>query len=208
MNYKNNNAIKAIIFDLGGVLLDIDLNRTLYAFSKLGIQNLDTLFTFTNQTQLFDLLDKGLINSQDFRNEIRNHFKISITDQEFDDAWSALLLDFAEYKVELLKKLAKNYWLFLLSNTNQIHYNIYTQKFAGKYGFSMEILFEKAYFSFELGMRKPEPFIFNHVLDISNLNPTTTLFIDDGLQYIEAAKALGILTHHLQASENLLELFH
>lgn len=207
MKYKNNSAIKAIIFDLGGVLLDIDLNRTLYAFSKLGVQNLDTLFTFTNQTQLFDKLDKGLISSQDFRNEIRNHYKINITDKDFDAAWSALLIDFADYKVELLKKLAHSYRLFLLSNTNQIHYDIYSKKFIDKYGFIMESLFEKAYFSFNLGMRKPESIIFNHVLDLSNLNPASTLFIDDGFQHIEAAKALGIQTHYLTGAESLADLF-
>ena len=195
------NKVKNIIFDLGAVIININPELTAKAMNNLGFNDpalptggFEKSYSLFKQTDIFDKLEKGLINSDYLRNELRKHVKNEITDQSFDKAWGAMLLDFPKERINLLKELGKKYNIYLLSNTNVIHYKQYTQEFIDQYGFEFNSLFVKAYYSFQMGMRKPDVDIFEFALSDSKLLPEETLFIDDLKVNIESARSTGLQT--------------
>ncbi len=202
-NYKN------IIFDLGGVILNIDYSLTEKAFSKLGISDFKTLFSQAQQTKLFDNYEKGFLSSDDFRTELKKSLLKNTTDDEIDTAWNAILLDLPNERIELLKKTNLTHRTFLLSNTNDIHIEKFNSYLENEFDLpDLSSLFEKMYLSYEIGMRKPDAEIFEFVLKENTLKPNETLFIDDSIQHIEAAKKLGIGTYWLDVKkESIVDLF-
>lgn len=205
----NTNNYKNIIFDLGGVILNIDYSLTEKAFSKIGISDFKTLFSQAQQTQLFDNYEKGFISSSDFRAELKKYLLKDTSDDSIDAAWNAMLLNIPQERMELLKKTKLTHRTFLLSNTNDIHIETFNAYLKNEYKISdLKSLFEKLYLSYEIGMRKPDAEIFEFVLRENNLNPAETLFIDDSIQHIEAAKKLGIGTYWLDVKkESVLQIF-
>ncbi len=188
------NKVKNIIFDLGVVIININPDLTANAMKILGFNEFEKSYSLFKQTNIFDRLEKGLIDSDYLRNELGKHSENKISNSDFDKAWNAMLLDFPENRINLLKELGKNYNIYLLSNTNAIHYKKYSQDFIDKYGFEFNDLFVKAYYSFQLEMRKPDVEIFNFALKDSNLIPEETLFIDDLRMNIDSAKSTGLQT--------------
>lgn len=201
------DKIEAVIFDLGGVLLNIDYNLTRTAFEQLGIADFENLYSHANADELFSRLEKGLIKEEDFYHELRDCTGLSLTDLEIRNAWNAMLLDFRETSLDFLEKLKNNYSLFLLSNTNEIHlkkfYEIYHE---GERSAPFESYFTKAWYSFEMGMRKPDSDIYEYVLEKHQLSRERTLFIDDSIQNIDTARQLGLQTVHLQKGMLVEEL--
>ena len=195
-----NNNIKNIIFDLGNVIINIDGNLTSKAMKNLGFKDFEKSYTLFKQTDLFDRLEKGLINSDYLRNELRKHIEHEVSDNRFDEAWGAMLLDFPKARINLIQELSKRYNVYLLSNTNAIHYKQYSQSFIDQYGFEFNSLFIKAYYSFQMGMRKPDVEIFKSTLSDSNLLPEETLFIDDLKENIVSAEKVGIKTMWIDIS--------
>ncbi|MCK5171343.1 MAG: HAD family phosphatase, partial [Bacteroidales bacterium] len=122
-------SIKNIIFDLGNVIINIDGDLTAKAMKNLGFKDFEKSYNLFKQTDLFDRLEKGLINSDFLRSELRKHIENEVSDQGFDKAWGAMLLNFPKDRIELIKELGKKYNVYLLSNTNEIHYKQYTQDF-------------------------------------------------------------------------------
>lgn len=199
--------VKQIIFDLGGVILDIDYHLTIKAFQQLGISDFDLLYSQMKQSDLFDDIETGAITPDAFRNKIRIVAQQDFSDQAIDDAWNALLLHLPPHRIEILKRLQSRYRLFLLSNTNVIHYEAYTRLIQQENGIDgLEPLFEKTYYSHEMGLRKPDPKIFTTVLEAHDLKAEETLFIDDSPQHIESAQKLGLQTYHL-VDQDIRELF-
>ena len=205
----NIESFKNIIFDLGGVIINIDYSLTTQAFAKLGLSNFDSLFSQAKQNPLFDLYEKGLVPSSDFRNEVRKYLDKPLDDTIIDEAWNAMLLDVPAERLQLLKKAKLKHRTFLLSNTNDIHietFNGYLQKTFGIADLSG--YFDKLYLSYKVGMRKPDKEIFELVISQNNLNPHETLFIDDSVQHVEAAKKLGIQAYLLDVKkESIIDLF-
>ena len=200
--------LKNIIFDLGGVILNIDFQKTVEAFRKLGIADIDKMYSGYAQYDFFDAFDKGLISPLQFRDKVRTYIPKSVTNEEIDEAWNKMLLDFPAERINLLLNLKKTYRTFLLSNTNAIHYPVYNKQLHETFGIdSLSDLFEKAYYSFQVGLRKPDIEIFELVLKENNLVPEETLFIDDAPQNIKIAKYIGIKAVLLQPSETLIDLF-
>ncbi|MCB0479836.1 MAG: HAD family phosphatase [Flavobacteriales bacterium] len=203
----NLDGIKNIIFDLGGVVLNIDYHLTEEAFYMLGISKEQIMYSKLEQGGLFDDLETGRISPSEFRNELREFSFLGLTDLEIDNAWNALLLDLPKKRIDLLKSLKPKYRTFLLSNTNKIHFNAYSSNLKQEHGMDgLESLFEKTYYSHNLGLRKPQPEIFKLVLDENGLKADETLFIDDSEQHIKAAQSLGIRTHHI-TGEEVVSLF-
>jgi glucose-1-phosphatase len=200
---------KNIIFDFGGVILNIDYDLTPKAFTQLGINNFNELYSKATQTDLFDKLEKGLISPAAFRNEVKARIGKAVSDEQIDGAWNAMLLDLPAKRVDLLTRLGKQYNIFLLSNTNEIHYRAFFAAIQTKFNRNIFAdCFRKAYFSHQVNMRKPDAEIFNLVLSENNLNPSETLFIDDSPQHIEGAKRCGLNTYWLDVKkEAITDLF-
>lgn len=194
------STIDSIIFDLGGVILNLRYANTIEAFSKLCEIDCNQLLLRYSKSSLFDDYEMGRISSEEFREGIRSLLKINCSDREIDEAWNAMLLDIPQERVELLKLLRTQKPIFLLSNTNEIHRDTIEFSFAESYGQEFENLsamFEQAYFSYLMRDRKPNPSIFQQIIDEHNLDPSRTLFIDDTAAYIEGAKVVGLQTIHL-----------
>lgn len=204
------NHIKNIIFDLGGVILNIDYHLTINAFKDLGVKNFDSLFTQAQQVGVFDRMDKGLITPQEFRDEIRHIAGTPLTDWQIDGAWNAMLLDFPLSRLELLGRVKNHYKTFLLSNTNAIHIEDYNKILFNTFGVqNLSVFFDREYYSHLIHMRKPDADVFELILKENNLKPEETLFIDDSIQHVEGAKKLGIQAYHLDipAGESIDKLF-
>ena len=200
--------IKNIIFDWGGVITDLDFNASNKAFKKYGLNNFIEQYSQQVQKDIYIKLEVGAVSPDEFRHELRKFIPKAISDYEMDQAWAALLCELPEERWDLLKKVKNCYKTFLLSNTNIIHVKSYFKRIYEKYGiYGYGHLFEKTYFSFDLGMRKPDIKIFEFVLKDSNLKPEETLVIDDSHENIEAAGKLGIVTYLLKEPLTILDIF-
>lgn len=188
-------GIKHIIFDLGGVILNIDYQLTSKEFKQLGVNNFDELYSQKEQIELFDELETGKIDSTSFYQRFNLMLNTNLTHQQIEDAWNAMLLDWPIKRLQLLQQLQNQYDLFLLSNTNSIHETAFTKSLEQAHGIpNIGIFFDSAYFSHRLGLRKPDIRSFEFILHRHQLNPSQTLFIDDSEQHINAADSLGIKT--------------
>ena len=195
---------KNIIFDLGGVLLDIDYQKTITAFHKLGLENFEEMFSQFKADALFEKLETGALSEVDFYAAIKKRTNAVITEEEIDNAWNALLLNFRNESLQFLEKLSGKYKIYLLSNTNSIHLKCFKKLFTIETGKPLlDAYFIKAWYSNEVGLRKPGAQFFEFVLQQENLNASETLFIDDTLFNIETAKNLGFKTHHLLSTEKI-----
>ena len=203
------NSIPNIIFDFGGVLLNIDPQKSLNSFKQIGLRDIDLIEKEYSENGLFDRLEKGFINSQQFRIEIRKYIGADVIDEDIDWAWNSMLLDLPYERLELLKKLKQKHRLFLLSNTNIIHWNAYMDMIKAVHGVCLSDFFEKDYYSHEMGLRKPDPKIYTELLSREGLLANETLFIDDILANAEAARSVGMFAHHLRLDkgETILDLF-
>ncbi|MGE0635200.1 MAG: HAD family hydrolase [Bacteroidia bacterium] len=199
---------KNIIFDLGGVILNIDYRLTSQAFKNLGLSDFDEKYSQAKQSHLFDRLETGTVAPEQFRLELKAYFNQQVSDADLDNAWNAMLLDLPQQRIDLLKELSTKYRLFLLSNTNIIHYQAYSAYLKRTFGkMIFDEIFEKQYLSFEIGMRKPDREIFELVLNENKLIASETVFIDDSIQHIEGASKTGIAAYHLQPAETILDVF-
>ena len=184
--------LSTIIFDLGGVIMDIDVKQTLHAFSKLGLNNVHEYFGHGFAASFFSDHEAGRISDEEFLQEIKNLLGAHVGDEAVIDAWNALLLRFPPERIALLKDLKSRYRLFLYSNTNAIHKEkfsaIYRQAFPGE----LDDHFEKAYYSHELGQRKPDLAGFEQIIRENQLDPKQTLFVDDAWMNVEGAIKAGL----------------
>lgn len=201
-------GIKHIIFDLGGVILNIDYQRTYRAFGELGIKDFTGLYNQYQATRLFDDLETGRVTPEAFLEAMHQHVPDHVTDQQIIDAWNAMLLDFPLQRLQLLQQLRLHYDTYLLSNTNAIHLEQFNHILLESRGIpSLDTFFNKAYYSHLIGFRKPEKEAYLLILDNHGLKPEETVFIDDTLPNIEGAKAVGLQTIHLQAPKTIQEIF-
>lgn len=197
-----NPQIKNIIFDFGGVICNLDMGRTKDTFKKLGLKKFNESYSVSEKGDLFRLFERGSLTPQEFRALLRPNFSMAVTDAQLDEAWNAMILDIPEARVRLIEKLRGDYRTFILSNSNEIHYQKYVNDFRQRFGYpDFDHLVEKAWFSFKIHLQKPEKGIFELVLAEKELIPGETLFIDDSLEHVEAARALGIVAHHLKIGE-------
>lgn len=196
--------IEAIILDLGGVVIDIDYNRTADAFRKLGVEHFDELYSKASQNTIFDRLETGELPAAEFRALISKETKVTLTDEQIDDAWNALLIGFNKERFKFIIELRKHYPVFLLSNTNEIHHKKFLEiadRDLGKDVF--EKTFSKVYYSSSIGMRKPHEEIFNKVIEENNLHAEKTLFVDDSIQHIKGAFKVLLNAEHLLPGETI-----
>ncbi|MFH1121258.1 MAG: HAD family phosphatase [Bacteroidota bacterium] len=200
------SGIKNIIFDFGQVLLNIDPQLSASAFARLGVRDGLDFWGSRSSSETLIKLEKGAISPDDFRNNVLEKLVPGVTAQQVDAAWNALLLDLPGCRVEKLKSLGGKYRIFLLSNTNQIHFECYMDRFEKAFGYGLGDLFEKLWFSHQIGLVKPDPAIFRFVMTDACLDPEETLFIDDTLVHVEAARTVGINAWHLLPGKDICDL--
>jgi len=194
--------IDTIIFDFGDVFINLDKEATPFALKKLGLKEWNSNLDALNLD-----FEKGKISETEFILGFQNYIP-NASIHEIREAWNSVLLDFPLYRLEFLQMLAQKYKLYLLSNTDSIHIEQFQHKAGISFYRDFYQCFEKVYFSFELGMRKPDAAIFEFVIKKHNLLPKNTLFVDDNLQNIESAEKLGLQVWHLQkGEEDVIDLF-
>jgi putative hydrolase of the HAD superfamily len=200
---KQYNNISTLIFDLGGVIVDLDLAKCIQNFKELGLENIEQYLSNFGQKDFFMQFEKGQIGIPAFRNEIRKLAGTELSDAQIDKAWCSFLTQIPVEKLHLLSELKKKYRLLLLSNTNPLHIETAVAAEFSKTGKTMQDFFDKCYLSYEMGMVKPDVEIFEALLTDAQVKAEECLFLDDGKKNIDTAAALGIQTYWVKPNENL-----
>jgi glucose-1-phosphatase len=193
----------AIIFDLGGVILEVDYARPVAAFIQLGYTDFDTLYGKAQQASLFDQLEKGLISGEAFVDSVKEVLPNAST-QQIIYAWNSIIVDFPPNRLDFLKTVSAQLPAFLLSNTNEIHERSFNSLLQEKHNAeNMHGFFTKAFLSHEIHLRKPDVEAFKYVLEDQGLIPERTLFLDDLPQHVAAARSVGIQAIQLKSIHDL-----
>jgi len=200
-------GIKNVIFDFGGVLINLDRQRCIDSFKQLGMDHVEELINPFAQHGVFMQLEKGEITPAVFRDKIREEFGRLATDEQIDAAWNSFLLDIPDYKLEALLKLREHYLVYLLSNTNEIHWKWSCENAFPYKSFGETDYFEETFLSYEMKLAKPDVAIFEAVLETTGIDPKETLFIDDSEANCKAAESLGITTYICKPGEDWTPLF-
>jgi len=201
-------GIKNIIFDLGGVIINLSTQTTVEQFARLGDVKPENVTNRMMQSSEFHDYEKGLISDDRFRDIVRDMLKVQASDSEVDRCWNAMLLDIPMQRIRLLERLKSKYRIFLLSNTNEIHLNCFNgivKELTGQP--SLDYYFERAYYSHRMKMRKPDQEIYEVVLRDNGLIPGQTIFLDDNLSNLKGAELCGINTFHIQHPDLIFTLF-
>lgn len=197
-------AYDTLIFDLGGVIINLDTQATFRAFLAHNA-NLTPEIIHHPAALRYEM---GLISDARFRDEVRGMISPRLTDEEIDECWNAMILDIPEWRLDLLRRLRNNHQLFLLSNTNDIHLRRVAERLGPHKLTAMDELFDRAYYSHRMNKRKPDTAIYEQVISENDLQPGATLFIDDNPDNIEGARKAGLHAYHLTDPEHLREIFH
>lgn len=197
-----------ILLDLGGVLIDVDYQATARGFRDLGHPDFERLYSKAQQDHLFDGFETGALTPAQFRDRIRQVLDPTLTDALINANWNAMLGSVPQERIQLVHRLKERYHVLLLSNTNAIHVPAFEAIIARENGIAdFKQLFHGAYYSCEIGLRKPEASSFLHVLEKHNADPTRTLFIDDSIQHVHGARKAGLHAEHLElANEDVIGL--
>lgn len=199
--------IRNIIFDLGGVILDIDYRRTETAFRALGCRHFNEIYSQAQQTSLFDDFERGELDEAAFFYKLKSLAQLDVTQKQLKDAWNAMLIELPRPNYEMLLQLRKKYRLFLLSNTNETHITAFTKLVEQVCPLpEFEGLFEKVYYSNRIGLKKPQVAPFLKILLENKLSANETLFIDDSPQHVEGAARAGIHARLLGRGQRAEEL--
>lgn len=194
--------IDAIIFDFGDIFINLDKPATISGLQKLGMTEWNKELDQLNLS-----FETGSISTEEFIDGFQKQLP-NASKEEILKAWNAVLADFPLYRLEFLQELSKKYRLFLLSNTDSIHINTFEEKNGISFYTAFYNCFEKVYFSFDIGMRKPDPKIYQFVLEQNNLIAENTLFVDDKTENTDSAAISGIKIWNLQVGkEDVVDLF-
>ncbi len=200
------NGIKNIIFDLGNVIIDIDFDLTYRAFAELVGKPMDEVYAEMERLEVFDRVEKGHFTDLEFVQFLREKMAIEADDKTIIDAWNALLLDVPKERTELIFKLREKYNVYVLSNTSNPHIievnNILERQTGVK---DVKDLCDKAFYSYEMGLRKPGTEIYEVALKEQGLVAEETLFLDDRLDNLQGAEAVGIKTIHVEAPKSIMD---
>ena len=200
---NHSATVTTLIFDFGGVLINLDLPLCIRKLKSIGAQDVEKYLSNFGQSGFFLSWEKGEIGLREFRDNIRAISSGQPSDDEIDAAWMAFLQDIPAEKIELLKQLRSRYRILMLSNTNPLHIEQSARTAFEAHGTSMNELFDKCYLSYEIGLTKPGREIFEYLLNDAGVEAGECLFIDDGQKNIDRANSMGFQTRHVQQGESL-----
>lgn len=194
--------IDTIIFDFGGVFINLNHERVEENFRNLGLKTWpDVLKILNSQYEI------GKISELEFLEGIQKHLPKSDLLQ-IREAWNGIIGEFPLYRLEFLQKLKLSHKMYLLSNTDETHINRFEHQSGLTFARNFYACFEKIYFSFEIGLKKPDETTFKLIFNKHNLIPKNTLFVDDKKENTDAAEKLGIKVWNLQVGkEDVVDLF-
>lgn len=202
-----HSSIRHIVFDFGGVLLDIDKARCVSRFRELGVDSISHLLGLSVKQQFLQDYELGNITTAQFREQLCSIAGCQLADANIDAAWNSFLLDVPQYKLDMLLQLRKHYNVLLLSNTNELHWQWSLQHVFGKDGHVLSDYFDQVYLSFEQHMAKPDEAFFRYLLQHSGIDASAALFIDDLQDNVDVAAALGFQTYCAKQHEDWRHLF-
>ena len=205
MNLHRFEGIEAFLFDLGGVIIDIDVERTVKRFEALGLKGIENEISKSHHIGLFKAFERGDIGDVEFLESIKKQIGTNIKEEQIVEAWQLMLGDFPVERVRILEELHQHYPTYILSNTNGIHLDKFSRMAQGHQ--NIEDLFTGAYYSFQLGCSKPEKCAFEKVIDDSGIIPENTLFLDDSEMNLLAAAEIGFKTQLVTKDYSLVEVF-
>ena len=197
---------KAVIFDFGNVIINIDIPRTFQAFATLTGKRQAVIEKLVLENQLFRRYETGQFSDIEFREIVRQTVGFPLSDHEVDRAWNSLLLDIPQERIDLLREIRKKYPIYLLSNTNNIHIEASNAYLKKNFGYRhLDELFDRLFLSYEIGMWKPDTEIYHYVLESIKLKPQEVLFLDDNAHNIQSASALGMQTILVEPPTSIIE---
>lgn len=204
-----NSEIENIIFDFGGVIMDINIGRTIVAFNNLQIEGLESEDIISAHKKFLLDLELGLISPSQFIDAIHSDYPDAknVSENQIWEAWNALLQPYIPKRIELLESIKKNYRTYLLSNTNFPHRVKFKSMYREQFGENFDDLFIKCFYSDEMNLRKPNHEIYKQVMDDIRLNPKQTLFIDDNELNITEARKFGLQAYHLTGGVRITDIF-
>jgi FMN phosphatase YigB (HAD superfamily) len=207
-NYIEWSRVKGIVFDIGNVLIDIDYVNTVLQFQKLSNQDFGKIVSYSSQIEFFNQYERGEINTAEFIAAIKKYLKPEVTDAEIVAAWNTMLVNYPAQKIHLLEQLKSDFKLFALSNINEMHINLMDTNIKRLYGKeTFGEYFDKAFYSNEIGMRKPEKRIYDYLVSETGISAEHLLFFDDKKENLIPASAIGIQTIHMEKPEQLYSFF-
>lgn len=198
--------IRNLLFDLGGVIMNIDRMRCVKAFKELGMDNIETFLGDYGQKGAFGALEQGLVTPEQWRADVRANIPHPVTDDQIDNAFNQFLLDIPERRLQALRKLHRHYRLYLLSNTNEVMWNSKISEEFTKEGLTVNDYFDGITTSFEVKAMKPDHVIFESVISQYGINPEETIFFDDSLANCKSAGELGFNYLHVTDGKEFFEL--
>ncbi|MBN1925246.1 MAG: HAD family phosphatase [Prolixibacteraceae bacterium] len=187
-----NKNFKNILFDLGGVLIDIDVKQTLEAFNRILLPEVSAKINWNELPEVVVAMETGRWTKEKFKSEMLPLCKPGTSAYQMVDAWCAMLQEFPSSRLKMVRELSKNYNLYLLSNTNAYHIRFFEFEFFNRYHVPLRNEFKKVYYSSEIGFRKPDPECFRYVLTDAGIIASETVLIDDRQDNCETAELLGM----------------
>lgn len=202
------SAVKNIIFDLGGVIINLSVEKTHQAFAALSGLSVNEIKSMVHHGAFFHDYERGLISDAEFRTHLRESLRLTVSDVQLDAAWNAMLLDIPIERINLLVRLKEKFSLYLLSNTNNIHLQCFNDIVKNLTGQPViDYYFHRAYYSHLLKISKPDVAIYNHVLLQNGLRAEETIFLDDNKDNLTGANKAGIKTFHVEHPDQIFSLF-
>ena len=200
--------IRNIVFDLGGVLIDYDLQRYIVAFRALGFMQIDLYINPYRQSGVFLQLEEGKVEPRAVYDLVDREVGHHVDERKIDAAWCSFLIDIPDYKLDMLLDLRrKGYRVFMLSNTNTIMFEWMKKNVFTKQGLTVDAYFDRLFLSYEMKLAKPGEAIFRTMLADGDMRPGETLLIDDGEANVEAASRLGLQAYLARPREDFRPIF-
>lgn len=189
--------IKNLIFDLGGVIIDIRRQNCIDALRKLGMPDADQFLGDSIQKGPFLSLEDGSITAAQFRDELRARISRPVTDDDIDHAFGKFLVEIPVDRLRMLESLHHRYRLYILSNTNPIMWNSGIRQLFEADGHNREYYFDGEVASFKARCVKPHKEIFQYAIDHLGINPAESLFFDDSIDNVNASREIGFNAVHV-----------
>lgn len=203
----NPNDITHILFDWGGVIINIDHHKTIAEFNKLVDGQFERIYTPNGQNTIFDKLETGKISENEFYDAIRSEFNIDTDNKTLRSAWCSILQDVPAERIDLLRELKRKNKIYLLSNTNAVHVHHAAIMLKEQHNLDFFGLFNGTYLSHDMGYRKPNRGYFDYTIEKEGLNLQKCIFIDDTEINVDAAASVGLNAYFLQGDQTILDLF-